>query len=804
MSLKLLRLFRECPPGRRAEFFAALAPKKRLSLQKTIDDLRDRQKLSYYKPYPKQSEFHESGAKFRRRLFMAGNQTGKTLAGGTEIAMHLTGLYPPDWKGKRFDKAVKFWVGSNTTTATRDNPQRILIGPALREEEWGTGAIPKKCLKGFARAKYPPGALDGVSVQHVSGKMSSVGFKSYDQGRERWQGETLDGVWFDEEPPEDIYTEGLTRTNATQGIIILTFTPLLGMSNVVRDFLAQEGTYCHVTRASLKDALHYTDEQRKEIAAQYKDYEREARVDGIPQLGSGAVFQYPEETISCEPFQPPSYWPQLGAVDFGWDHPFAAVRIAWDRDNDVVYVIQTYRDRQSTPLIHCAALKEWGEGLPFAWPHDGLQHDKGSGVPLAKQYRDQGLKMLPERATFPDGTFGFEAGVSEMSLRFQSGRLKVFNYLTDWFEEFRFYHRKDGLVVKEQDDLMCLHGATLVITDQGKKRIDALVGTSGKVLTIGGRWAEYNNCRKTRQDAEILEIVFSDGTIIHSTPDHKFLTVDGWKEAASLEGETCKLSSVGQMSKSSTARSTRGSEDIFGDPENFSTGRFGRFIMAPFRRAITFITSTATGRTTGSKISPLSMAGSTFPGTKKDISAAQTPLSRRRPNGEKPQRGLRSIKLWVARTLTSCIRSASSLASGAARRLMQSLAAVIGFAPTSASLAGVGPLGSMLLGDCVWFVGLRSGLQNLVRPKPVRRSAAVKSAARSAVVCRKVREAGRADTYCMEVPGHEAFAVESGVIVHNCATRYAIMMLRHAKVPTEPKRGTRQAKADGEYRPHTW
>jgi len=451
---EVVRLWLQCPPERRVEFWNKLSPKKQQGLQRLLDQLFDQQKLVRYKPYPKQKEFHEAGAKYRRRLFMAGNQTGKTLGGGAEWAMHLTGEYPEWWTGKRFAKPVKFWVGSNTTTSTRDNAQRILIGDPLREEEWGTGTIPKKRLKGYAKAKYPSGSLDGVRIEHVSGGISGLQFKSYDQGRERWQGETLDGVWFDEEPPEDIYTEGLTRTNATQGIVMLTFTPLLGMSNVVRDFLAQEGTYCHVTRATLRDALHYTEDQRKEIAAQYKDYERDARVDGIPQLGSGAVFPYPEDAITCEPFQPPGYWPQLGAVDFGYDHPFAAVRVAWDRDNDIVYVMQTYRDRQSTPLIHAGALKQWGDGLPFAWPHDGLQHDKGSGVPLAKQYRDQGLRMLSERATFADGTFGFEAGISEMSVRFQSGRLKVFNYLADWFEEFRFYHRKDGMVVKEQDDLM--------------------------------------------------------------------------------------------------------------------------------------------------------------------------------------------------------------------------------------------------------------------------------------------------------------------------------------------------------------
>ena len=42
----------------------------------------------------------------------------------------------------------------------------------------------------------------------------------------------------------------------------------------------------------------------------------------------------------------------------------------------------------------------------------------------------------------------------DMLQRMESGRFKVFKHLNDWFEEFRLYHRKDGKVVKEGDDLM--------------------------------------------------------------------------------------------------------------------------------------------------------------------------------------------------------------------------------------------------------------------------------------------------------------------------------------------------------------
>ena len=168
---------------------------------------------------------------------MAGNQLGKTVAGSNEWAMHLTGKYPAWWAGKRFDTPGRYWAAGETRVSTRDTVQKLLVGEPEREEEWGTGAIPGDDLIDWSRAMGVANALDSVSVKHVSGGASTLLFKAYEQGRAKWQGDTLQGVWFDEEPPQDIYTEGLTRTNATDGIVMLTFTPLKGMSDVVQMFL---------------------------------------------------------------------------------------------------------------------------------------------------------------------------------------------------------------------------------------------------------------------------------------------------------------------------------------------------------------------------------------------------------------------------------------------------------------------------------------------------------------------------------------------------------------------------------------
>jgi len=419
-------------------------------------------KLADYKPYPKQIEFHTAGADddVRERLLMAGNQLGKTVAGAFEAAMHLTGKYPEWWDGVRFEWETTAWAGSVTGQGTRDTVQRLLLGPV---GAWGTGSIPKADIVDIKRASGgTPDLVESITVKHVSGGTSRITLKTYDQGRERWQGETLNFVWFDEEPPLDIYVEGKTRTNATSGIVWLTFTPLLGMSDVVKRFLIEKVAGTKVITMTIEDAGHYTPEQRKAIIASYPAHEREARAKGIPTLGSGRIFPIDEDLLKENQPPIPKHWRRIVGLDFGWDHPTAAVWLAHDLDTDTVHVYDAYRLKEATPIIHAATIKAKGAWIPVAWPHDGLQHDKGSGDALAAQYRNLGVNMLKEKATHAPakgeeegtGGNGVEAGLMEMLDRMQTGRLKVARHLNDWFEEFRLYHRDEGKVVKIDEDLM--------------------------------------------------------------------------------------------------------------------------------------------------------------------------------------------------------------------------------------------------------------------------------------------------------------------------------------------------------------
>lgn len=431
---------------------AALDPKiELLGLLEERERRRRENKLQRYRPYNKQMAFHAAGDKYRERLLRAGNQNGKTFCCAAELAYHLTGQYPDWWAGRRWDRPIVAWASSETGESTRDNPQRALLGLI---GEVGTGAVPRDRLGEHGMATGVSNLYDFIKIRHVSGGWSTLRFKYYAQGRRKWQGPPVDFVWFDEEPPADIYDEGLARTIATGGCAALTFTPLMGMSEVVRRFLVDPTADRHDTNMTIDDALHIDPGERARIIASFPSHEREARARGIPTLGSGRIFPVAESALLVPAFAIPPHWPRIVGIDFGWDHPFACVWLAWDRDSDTLYVTDSYREREATPIVHAAAIKPRGDWLPVAWPHDGLNSEKGSGEQLAASYRRQGLNMLHEHATFEDGSNSVEAGLMQMLERMQTGRFKVFSHLADWFEEFRLYHRKNGQVVKEADDLL--------------------------------------------------------------------------------------------------------------------------------------------------------------------------------------------------------------------------------------------------------------------------------------------------------------------------------------------------------------
>jgi len=411
-------------------------------------------KMAAYRPYPKQMLFHELGKTKRERAMMAGNQLGKTMSAGYEMAFHVTGDYPEWWPGRKFPGPTKWWVACTNNETVRDNPQRLLMG---EPGDWGTGTIPRSAIaKTPTMSRGFPDLIDTVLIKHKSGGISSIQFKAYDQGRKRWQGATLTGgLWLDEEPPADIYSEAQARIAATSGMIFLTMTPLLGISEVVSYFYPEPSNeYRALVMLEIEEVQHLTDEEKDAVIASYPEHEREARSRGVPLLGEGLVFAVPRSSIECEPFQIPGFWAQLGGLDFGYgDHPFAACRVAYDRDSDTMYLTHVYKEKQPIPAVHVSSLKQWGDELQFFPPHDA-QRNWGDSGPVAEVYRREGLKIWHEHATFKEGGYSPEAAVQALMSRMQTGRFKAFSHLEQFWQEVSTYHRKDGKLVQERDDVL--------------------------------------------------------------------------------------------------------------------------------------------------------------------------------------------------------------------------------------------------------------------------------------------------------------------------------------------------------------
>lgn len=403
--------------------------------------------------YPKHLQFFQAGKDFKERIFIAANRVGKTMAGGCEVTYHLTGIYPHWWTGKRFNKSIVCWCAGDTGKTTRDIIQNKLLGMPGRH---GTGLIPKKHIVRILAKQGISDAIEMIYVAHVAGGESLCVLKSYDQRREAFQGTEVDVIWPDEEPPQDIYTEMLLRTMTTNGIVLTTFTPLMGLSDVVLSFcpggeliegVVKDTRTKHVTVCDWDSVPHLSQKDKDDMYAAIPPFQRDARSKGIPQLGSGAIYQVPESDIIVDDFAIPDYWPRAYGLDIGWNRT-AATWGAKNPDTNIWYFFSEYYRAHAEPVVHAQGIKAPGDWIPGVIDPAARGRGQADGNSLADMYNDLGLDLAYANNSR-------EAGIYEMWQLLSSGRLKVFKSLANWRSEYRVYRRDEkGGIVKENDHLM--------------------------------------------------------------------------------------------------------------------------------------------------------------------------------------------------------------------------------------------------------------------------------------------------------------------------------------------------------------
>ncbi len=449
-------------------------PSSNIRAVELLQELRQRERFNRvgtYDPYPYQLKFHKTGSEANQRLLMAANRIGKSYCGSMELSMHLTGLYPIWWEGRKYDQPIVAWAGGVSNETTRDIVQFELLGSPDDPDAFGSGTIPKNYIIKTERKPGVPNAKSVALIRHVSGGNSSLFFKAYEMGVEKWQGRSVDCIWLDEEPSRDIYSQAVTRTLDRKGMVYMTFTPEQGMTETVASFMNNLQNGQALVNATWDDASekvmsrqgqkgHLNEDVMQQILSSYSPHEREMRRYGRPSIGSGLVFPVQDEKIIIDPIGLEDHWPRIAGIDFGFDHPTAVVWVAWDKDEDELYVYDCYRQSKATPSVHASAIRNRPGFIPIAWPHDGNRKDSMGNPGLAEQYRNLGCNMLLDHFTNPPalgekkGGNSVEEGLMDILQYMEKGKFHVFATLSDWFEEFRMYHRKGGKVVPFKDDLM--------------------------------------------------------------------------------------------------------------------------------------------------------------------------------------------------------------------------------------------------------------------------------------------------------------------------------------------------------------
>lgn len=399
-------------------------------------------------------------------MLLAGNRTGKTACASFAVACHATGQYPDDWRGIRFDRPVTIWVFGVDGKQVKDVLQLALLGKTDDEvKSFAGGWIHADEILGFDRG-HLPGSITEVRVRHPRG-VSTISFKSYTQvgtGQATLPhaGSAVDVVWVDEQPPDELIGQlavrVMTGRGGAGGLLLYTMTPELGRTALIDQFMSTSKRQPHqklIGPVPWSRCSHLTPEVQARILADIPEHERDMRRLGVPMMGEGRVFTVAEERLRVDDFDINTrpWMKLLKAIDIGVRHPTALAWLAYDPETDITYVTRVYREAGEKAAVHAAVANSMWPAVPVVIPPDIDKQEPGSGELTSDFYREAGMNITLMFEN-PDGSKYVEPGLLAMNHAMATDRFKVFRSAELFFDEYRTYHRKDGKVVKERDDIM--------------------------------------------------------------------------------------------------------------------------------------------------------------------------------------------------------------------------------------------------------------------------------------------------------------------------------------------------------------
>ena len=444
----------------------------------TRDDMEFNQ-LRYFRPFEHQQRFFETGHSDRRGI-LAANRIGKTVSTCFETAMHLTGQYPTWWTGKRFDKPITAMVAGEGWSQVALVLQNELLGTqdVKISDRLGTGAIPRNAIR-FETLRNDGANCIGAEIKHVSGGYSYLLFANYTQEVRQMQGFKLNLAVFDEQPPDEFFSEIVTRTATTQGQVLCSFTPLKGLNGLVSKFWNHEEGYTHI-RVSWDDVPELDpwgepfllNETRRQLERDYLPHERDARRNGIPVMGRGAVFQirtWPTYTTGTYDFRNRFDIERIIALDLGLVNDRTVISLMyWDPKNS-----EGWLDRQvAVKGIEEANPVNWINhlmrpevfGCPIVLPPDAGTPGRYTmtSLSLRQLFEQYELNVYPDPIRNPPDSEGKTTnhksfGINVMRQMLEMGSLHINENCQDFIREAQNYYADEQGRFSDPDD--CIDSA---------------------------------------------------------------------------------------------------------------------------------------------------------------------------------------------------------------------------------------------------------------------------------------------------------------------------------------------------------
>lgn len=498
-----------------------------------------------FDPYQYQLDWFESGSRCLLRYLSAANRIGKTYGAAHEFAYHATGQYPSWWKGFRCE-AGTLWAVGISSDSTRKVLQKELIGTndARNTNAYGTGAIPRDLIVWDSVVRRGE-SLVSLRVKHASGLESEIHFYSATQDETVYMGQSCVFIWVDEQSPNEIevIAQCTTRTTATTdtppGCVAVTATPEVGATDFYAQCRDDTTGEIYFQNATWDDAPHLTPEVKASLLARIPYYQRKMRSLGIPVLGSGAIYPYDLDKVTCAPFDIPDHWKVLSALDFGYSgisDPSVVVSCAQDPETGKKYIFAEWGSEQDRDFYANSHMPDYmaakitgtepddwreatggehpfeGLGLPgivVKSPHDGNGIQPGTQQTRSEIMRSKGANVHHENFEIPPDLAPLEANrrsligsINLIAQWFQDAELFIFANCLDLIKEFQLYQwvKKGQRTVpadKNNHFLDAMRIAAIRVRDDGeamssarqKRRINPAYADQNDYATAMGAFA---------------------------------------------------------------------------------------------------------------------------------------------------------------------------------------------------------------------------------------------------------------------------------------------------------------------------